>query len=66
MYTKISIKETYSPCTVTGGGISTVDIYVPVEGGNKFLNLSLDPGNLQSKGLRFHPQCVQGMHKDLQ
>ena len=39
-------------------------IYVPVEEGNEFLNLSLDLGDLQSKGLVFRTQCVQDMHKD--
>ena len=42
------------------------EIYVTVKEGNKFLNLSLDPGDLQSKGLRFHAQCIHGVHKDFQ
>ena len=28
---------------------------------NKFLNLILDPGELQSKGLKFMAQCVQSV-----
>ena len=30
------------------------------------LDLSLDPGHLQTKGLGFLAQCVQGVHQDLQ
>ena len=39
-------------------------MYFLVEGGNEFLNLSLHPGELQSKGTGFRTKCVQGMYKD--